>query len=184
MRIRPVKLTSGRPWAMADVWEVLQHLRPEDLYEFAAFGSTPEMAGQHVRALADLGDAWVLVDADAGDEPVFVWGIAQTTPGIYSLWGFGTKRTRRAMPQITRWGMQQWLPVLPSRLPGIRRIEVRVPVSSVHSINWLRKLGMEIECTLPNYCVHGEDVFQLAVTFPKVSVNVHTDSRVATLEHA
>lgn len=185
MRIRAVQLKPTRPWHMAWVNEVLDDLRPEDQYEFAASGSSPQLAGQHIKLLAELGDAWVMVDEGALDvTPVFAWGIAQTTPGIYSLWGFGNKRTRRAMPQITRWGMNWWLPSLRDRLPGIRRIEVRVPVSSVHSINWLRKLGMEIECTLQNYSVHGENFFQLAMTFPKVPVNVHTSSGVLAPEHA
>lgn len=171
MLFRASKLLLERPWLFTDADDVLSDLRPEDLYEFSAMGSTPQLVSQHIRMLVELGEAWVLYWKDA---PVFVWGIAQTTPGIFTLWGFGTKQTRRAMPHITRWGMSWWLPTLRDRIPNIRRIEVRVPVSSVHSINWLRKLGMEIEARLPNYSVHGEDVFQLAMNFPRVSDVQHT----------
>lgn len=180
MLFHVAKFSSSRPWYFCDADEVLDNLRAEDLYEFAAFGTTPEMVARHIRTLVDLGEAYVLYWKDV---PVFVWGIAQTTPGIFTLWGYGTKQTRRAMPHITRWGMQHWLPTLRDRFPDIRRIEVRVPISSVHSINWLRNLGMEIECRLPNYSVHGEDVFQLAMNFPRVPVNVQ-HSRVATPEFA
>jgi ribosomal protein S18 acetylase RimI-like enzyme len=62
--------------------------------------------------------------------------------------------------------MTTWLPDFLARTKA-RRIEVRVPVSSIHSIGWLRKLGMEIEARLPGYSVVGEDFFQLAFTTPK-----------------
>lgn len=155
-----------------DISFVLAHLRQEDQYEFAAVGGSIEQAGAMIPRLIQLGDAWVHWDRETL-EPVFMWGVAEAVPGVYQLWGFGTHRTRRAMPQITRWGLGEWLPSLPQRRPGIRRIEVRVPVSSVHSINWLQKLGMEIETRLPRYGVWGEDFFQLAMTFQKeVSENV------------
>lgn len=168
MRITPVRLDD--PQLVRSVqMNVLSRLRPEDLYEFSAAGRTPQQIADVLEKLAIAGDAWVLLEEDDRyGIPVFCWGVFPVIPGVWQLWGFGTKQTRRAMPQITRWGMQTWLPNF-IKQHNPRRIEVRVPVSSAHSIGWLRKLGMEIEARLPNYSIHGEDFFQLAITFDKRS---------------
>lgn len=166
MQIAHTRLWSTSPDVVPDLTRILSSLRPEDQYELGSVGGSKEQALEVVPHLIARGEAWVHWDKDSLD-PVFMWGVSETISGVYGLWGFGTNQTRRAMPQITRWGMSTWLPDLPRRLPGIRRIEVRVPVSSVHSVNWLRKLGMEVETRLPRYGVWDEDFFQLAMTFPR-----------------
>lgn len=159
-----------------------RNLRPEDLYEIAAVGLTSEEAMGGCLALARNGaGVWLLV---WDGTPVFVWGVNQHHKGTYGLFGFGTNKTRRAMPAITDWGMGFWLHQFIGHT-GARRIEVRVPVSSVHSINWLTALGMTIECTLPNYSVHGEDFFQLSFTirsqaFENVQPTMVRDHRAET----
>lgn len=136
------------------------NLRPEDLYELSAVGLRAKDVPVIVEMSARPGEAHVLF---WDGKPVFVWGVNLHVPGCYGLWGFGTKDTKRAMPSITKWGMRTWLPDFLARTSA-RRIEVRVPVSSVHSINWLKRLGMFVECRLPNYSVVGEDFLQLSYT--------------------
>lgn len=156
----------------ATVEYIGRHLRAEDLYELHAVGMTPDNLSKTVGACRWHGEAWALT---WDNKPVFIWGVNPHVNGVYGLWGFGTKETRRAMPAITRWGMKTWLPDFLARTKA-RRIEVRVPVSSVHSINWLKALGMIPECTLPYYSVIGEDFLQLAYTPTNFRINpyVHT----------
>lgn len=150
---------------------IADNMRPEDLYECAAHGFAPAQLPDAVSMLLHRGVGHMFIDAQTRD-PVFVWGVSEAAVrGVYQLWGFGTDKTRRAMPKITKWGLRVWLPAFPFLHPDARRIEVRVPVSSAHSIGWLRKLGMEIEARLPRYSVHGEDFFQLAMTFPANAAN-------------
>jgi len=149
---------------------IQRHLRHEDLYEMHASGMTPDQLPFVVKCASVIGEAWVLF---WDGKPVFVWGVMSHVPGLYGLFGFGTPDTKRAMPSITRWGMKTWLPDFLAR-SNARRIEVRVPASSVHSINWLKRLGMVPECTLPRYSVVGEDFLQLALTVGQPHVHTGT----------
>lgn len=159
------KLIPGE-WA---IQYISDNLRPDDIYELHAVGWAPSFLPKVIQWSASVGEAWMLHWCG---KPVFIWGVTLRHPGCYGLWGFGTKDTKRAMPSITKWGMRTWLPDFLARTKA-RRIEVRVPVSSVHSINWLKRLGMIPECTLPRYSVVGEDFLQLALTVGHIP-NVHT----------
>lgn len=156
-------------WA---IHTICGNLRPEDLYEVHAIGWTPGQLPYVIQAAQQMGEAWMIYWRA---EPIFIWGANRHLDGVYGLWGFGTSATRRAMPAITRWGMKTWLPDFLARTKA-RRIEVRVPVSSVHSINWLKRLGMIPEATLPHYSVIGEDFLQLAYT-AKFEVNPYVSPR-------
>lgn len=147
---------------------IQRNLRPEDLYEISAVGWKADQVTDVVAMGVLLGEVWLL---NWNGAPVFIWGVNSAVAGIYGLWGFGTKETIRAMPAITRWGMKTWLPDFIART-NARRIEVRLPVSSVHSIKWLTRLGMIPETSLRNYSVIGEDFLQLAYTPQKDFKNV------------
>jgi len=168
MKFDVVQLDPNNPEHHTAVAYIKNCLRPEELYELSAVGAKPDDMLSFVAMGAALGEVWLIC---WHGEPVFVWGVFSTVQGVYGLFGFGTKDTRRAMPAITRWGMNTWLPDFLART-NARRIEVRVPTSSVHSIRWLMKLGMRDECVLHNYSVVGEPFIQLAFT-PKAS-DVHT----------
>lgn len=159
---------------------IFMQIRPEDQYEIAAVGLSLDDARVGVLSLALSGhEVWLLT---WNQWPVFVWGVNPHHKGTYGLFGFGTKDTRRAMPSITRWGMGTWLPDFLARTEA-RRIEVRVPVSSVHSINWLMSLGLQPECTLANYSVVGEPFLQLAFSskaFENVQPTMVRDHRAET----
>jgi len=169
-----VQLDPNNPKHHTAVAYIKNCLRPEELYELSAVGAKPDDVLSFVAMGAALGEVWLIC---WDGEPVFVWGIFSTVQGVYSLFGFGTKETRRAMPSITRWGISTWLTDFLART-NARRIEVRVPASSVHSIRWLTKLGMTIECQLPYYSVVGESFMQLAYTPKDFDVHI-TGSRMA-----
>lgn len=158
-KIDAIRLEPGNALHMLKVDYLCRNLRPEDLYEFSAIGVVPDAAPWIVKQLASVqGDAWLI---EFKGKPVFVWGVSQRHSGVYTLWGFGTKDVRRAMPAITRWGRDEWLPGFLAK-ENVRRIEVRIPISSIHSLKWLQALGMQIETVCPDYSVVGEAFYQLA----------------------
>lgn len=137
---------------------ILEHLRPEDQFEFECAGITE--TASLLDHLLDCPDAWLF---RFKGEPVFVWGTYAVQPHVRWLWGFGTRKTWRIIPFATGWGKMAWIPGMFERTT--RRVEVRVPVSSQHSISWLTKLGMVPECwALLNHSVNGEPMVQLAYT--------------------
>ena len=81
---------------------VCANLRAEDQYEATAAGICKADVPGIVGSMTQYGEAYLLWFRE---QPTFVWGVAPGIPGNFSLWGFGTKNTRRAMPSITRWGI-------------------------------------------------------------------------------
>jgi hypothetical protein len=139
-----------------DVLHIMAGLRDIDRKEFAAAGATLEDA-LHVGTQKDA-----LLFSLRG-EPVFVWG-AYGTKGHVHLWGFGTDNTTRVIPAVTHFVKTWWLPNFFGKDEG-RRIEVRVPLSSQHSISWLLKFGMTVESwNILGATVTGEPSVQLAYT--------------------
>lgn len=120
---------------VADRTHILDHLRPEDETEIAAWGITPL---DFMRVAADRPDTWTF---HYKGTPAFVWGTVELQPGERHLWGMGTKATRWITPYATRWGRQRWIPDAFFER-GTRTIYADVPVISKHSILWLRRLGM------------------------------------------
>ena len=145
-----------------DLWAydyVLDHLRDDDVFEFAAAGLTAADV-KHMRNVLLASNAYYF---SIGDEPVFFWGIVEHR-GVGQLWGFGTPKTRRIIPAATRFGQRFWLPEAFAK-KGLRRIEVRVPLKSHNSVSWLQRLGMTVECwDVRGHSVNGEQCVQLAYT--------------------
>lgn len=142
------------PASPLDVEHVVDRLRPDDVAEALAFGLDPVRGPQTTFEFAT--DSHV---ATVDGEPTFVFGSIQLLPGVRQVFGFGTPRTYRAMPEITRYGHRVWTSQLVDA--GVRRLQVQVPVSSRHSMRWLDKVGFKHEFTMPNYAVDGGAVAQL-----------------------
>lgn len=146
---------------LGDAIEIGGNPRPQDVTEFAATGHTDLTAAAAACFRAANGLAWC---ADWRGQPTFFFGIAPVTPyGGYSLFGMGTPATRRALPALTRWGVNEWLPLLFAE-PDVRRIEARIPISAQHSINWLTACGMKFECVVHQAGATDEPFAQLAIT--------------------
>lgn len=144
---------------------IFENLRPIDKFEF-------ECAGLHwpyteVVSMVTDKDAFV-ISYDL--EPVFAFG-AMRAGHTAHLWGFGTERATRVIPAVTRLVKNWWLPHLFEN-DGVKRIEVRVPLKSQHSISWLRKFGMTVEAwDLQDNFVNGEPGVQLAYTTREYTLN-------------
>ena len=144
----------------SDVDYILANLRPADLYEFACADLCPNRDRDVLVKLATSPEAMVF---RLRGEPVFVWGIHRHAH-VGILWGYGTSKTPRIIPAATRLGKRWWLKRAFDK-EGIRRIEVRVPLNSQHSISWLRKLGMTVECwDIRDHSSNGATMVQLAYT--------------------
>lgn len=150
--------------AMADdstaVAYVVENMRADDAHEWLCVGADPANAN-----LGVLGgdDTWL---ARIGDEPVFVWGTRQASPmlpHVRGLFGFGTDKTRRVIPFLTRWGKSWWMPHAFNDL-GTSRVEVRVPRTCENSIKWLIGLGMRVETSITGMSLNEEPHVQLAFT--------------------
>lgn len=151
-----VKIYEQFAFSHKDVDRVCDNLRDEDLFELSCTDNTPADAAQLAKNASDT----YLVELDGA--PVFVGGIHRVEQHLGFVFGFGTEKTTRIIPQTTRYIRGTWLPWAFQR--GTRRLEVRVPMRSQNSIMWLESLGFKVECALPGYSVNNEPHFQLALT--------------------
>jgi hypothetical protein len=137
--------------------DIVSRLRGEDIREFAVVGAIPDNAFDMAFKANEVYTVFFR------GEPAFIWGTYAPMPNLRQLFGFGTIKTPRVIPALSRWGRNTWLPRIFDEY-GVTRIEVRVPTTSEHSVNWLTKMGMRIECALKHVGVQGDDFFQLAYT--------------------
>jgi hypothetical protein len=101
--------------------------------------------------------------ASIDDIPVFAFGVVvhPLSPHMGSAWGFGTDKTRKVVPEITRFVREALVPELVES--GLRRVEVRALATHTSSVRWLaRSLGALPECDLPQAGANGETFVQLA----------------------
>lgn len=143
---------------------ILTRLRACDRHEIVSVGCTIDDAA---RLCLVAEDCYLM---KYKGEPVFVFGATPSYPHMRHLFGFGTDKTWRVMPGVTRFTNSVWKPRWFND-ERVLRIEVRVPVSCTHSIAWLSKLGMKPECTLDHVGITGERYVQLAYT--KDDFDVH-----------
>lgn len=146
------------PFAMKEVWTVIDNLREIDQYEMAACGmqrDQHELAAKHIRMSSDA----YLVKLNG--EPVFCVGTIERMPGVKSFFGFGTDKTARIMPTFTRFCRQVWFPDLFKA--GMRRGQAQLPLDCVKNWSWLIDLGFTPEATMRNFGAGGETFIQLAL---------------------
>ena len=99
----------------------------------------------------------------ADDEPVFIFGAMSVIPGVYQFWGFGTDKTPRVLPALTKFCKEEFGPYL--YLFGARRVQVHVPLKSQQSFHWLTDhIGMRVEMIMSDYCADGSPMAQLVFT--------------------
>lgn len=137
---------------------VVGDLREEERMEAEAIGADPFVNAPRL-FLASPAPHVVFLDQD----PVFIFGTIPVAPWHHMLWGFGTTKTKRALPAMTRFGRDVWLPYL-FREQSLRRVEVRLPGRATGSITWLSAVGMKTECRLDHCGVSDEPFVQLSYT--------------------
>jgi hypothetical protein len=82
---------------------------------------------------------------------------------VWQVWAFGTKHFRRAVPEITKFLMEDAVPAF-IKNHDPRRLQVQVMRGHDIAQEWLRGLGFVYEGTLHKYGRNGEDFDVLAWT--------------------
>jgi len=130
----------------AQINRVIDNMRLDFQHEFSCVGLVPQLVGlQMVRS------SFVSVYAAIDGQPEFILGAVPQIQGVFGIWGFGTNKTKRAVPALTRY-------VNDCLIPGAfgsgiaTRLEIRVPAQSQWSIDWLcGACGFVPEAMLPGY---------------------------------
>jgi len=158
-----------------EISSVVSAMRREDREECAAWGLDPRDV---VAGLTACDFKWVVYQRQY---PVFIFGLKQHLPDSYYLCGFAAGDMEdKTFVRLTRWGIKTWLPIAFYQL-NVRRIEAIVPVQSVHSLNWLTWLGMQIEGRSKDYVKRGDSFLRLSYTISDYE-ETDTDVHVSTTE--
>lgn len=124
------------PAIVRDASWVTANLRRIDYDE--AFCQMPDGATTMMLAhwLVYSGDAFI---AYLKDEPVFLFGTSAMTATCYSVWGLGTKDTKRVIPAVTRYLMTTHIEKRIAE--GARTMEARSLASHTEAHGWMRAVG-------------------------------------------
>jgi hypothetical protein len=153
-----VTIVPAQQVSVEDVEHIIANMRSADQHEIMSVGANKRLAfALYNSSLQDCQVAY------SDDEPVFVFGSRSSWPHVRGIFGFGTDKTTRVIPEMTRWINAVWKPRVFNEL-GALRIEVRLPVSCDHSIKWLSILGMKRECEIDGFSITGERYVQLSYT--------------------
>lgn len=149
-----------RPADYVDITYVAANMRAIDRRELTAISPVDDALSIATliweRSRGDTGETW---GAYLSDQPVAMFGVALAHPGTYHGWMFGTRRTWRVVPAISRFRR-----VLERGLykSGVQRVEVRALEENETATRWLVSMGAQIECRLPCFGKTGEPFVQLA----------------------
>lgn len=146
------------PACLRDVTWIAANMRAQDRREIAALVGDASMTDAAGAMLRGSPDHAFVAYLDA--EPVAAVGVMRHAAHLGSAWAFGTDRTRRVIPALTRWGIAEWKPRMIA--DGYRRVEVRTIIDHDLSHRWLEKLGFARECLCRGYGRDGETFAQFA----------------------
>ena len=132
---------------------VLGKLRQAEKDEFDALGaSTDQIVGM-------TGNSPIRFAALLNNEPVFCFGASPTFSHVVHVWGYGTDKAVRVLPEMTRFIRNELIKNLSKA--GITRAEVRVSEHNTDSINWFEKyLKATRECELKDMGRDGSRFIQ------------------------
>lgn len=140
--------------AFRDVCFVAAHMRERDRRE--VYCQLPEGARSVDVAVLSYGDGEHAYCAWERGSPVAAFGIAQASfsSTVRSAWAFGTRRMRRAVPAISRFGLETLAPLLLAQ--GVLRLEARSIADHDLAHRWLAVLGARREAELRRWGRGGE----------------------------
>ncbi len=125
-----------KPAVLRDASWITANLRESDRHE--AFCQLTDDVNTVILA------NWLLYSSDAfiaylNNEPVFLFGTSPITACCYSVWGLGTKDTRKVAPAATRYFMQVHME---KRIrEGCRTMEARSLATHTQAHNMMRAVG-------------------------------------------
>lgn len=148
-----------QPACVRDVTWIASNMREDDRREIGCM--LPEGTALSHAAVAMLyGSGEHAFVAYLKGEPVAAVGVSRLSPWLGSAWAFGTDRTRRVIPALTRWVVTEWKPRMIA--DGFTRVEVRTIIDHDLSHRWLESLGFEREGLCRGYGRNSEDFVQYA----------------------
>lgn len=149
------------PATLRDLTYIAANMRPEDWREIEC--QFPEgITSFEIAALAgQFGEAWV---ATSSSQPVAAFGAAPLTYNVLSVWAWGTKGMRRAIPAIGRFLRDERAPDWIAS--GVTRLEAR-SIAGHHSAHrWMTSLGATSQ-PCPEWGRRGEDFILFSWTRAK-----------------
>lgn len=87
------------------------------------------------------------------NQPVAAFGLMPITYVVWQGWAFGTKRMRRTIPLISQFMMAKRKEL---QELGARRLEVRAFKNHSRARMWIRSMGGNYVCDLPDHGRNGE----------------------------
>lgn len=97
-------------------------------------------------------------------QPVAALGVTEMQPGVWAAWAFGTIKTGRVVPYMSRYMMRVLIPAAVAM--GARRVEAR-SISSHHAAHrWIRSLGAHGPVELEQWGKGGETFLLFWWTLP------------------
>jgi hypothetical protein len=127
-----------RPACLRDLSYIMAYLRERDAEE--VYCQLPE-------GTTGIELAYGLLQTDAyvalvNGQPVAGFGTAPLSEVARSVWALGTDKMRRAVPAITRFFQQNYVPKLIS--DGNRVMEARSTVDHVEAHRWMKASGAKV----------------------------------------
>lgn len=151
---------SIQPACLRDATWIAANARHQDRREIECAPLPAATMTEAVYGLLCGSDGHAFIAYADADEPVAVIGVVRLSPWYGSAWAFGTAKTRRVIPALTRWGVETWKPRLIA--DGYRRVEVRTIADHDLSHRWLERLGFVREGVCSGYGRDGQDFVQYA----------------------
>ena len=146
------------PATVRDVTYIAADMRPDDWREIACQVHDGVTPGQIAAAAVAHGESYV---ATLDGQPVAAFGVMPATVNVLTIWAWGTPRTRRVVPAITRFTIADLVPRWLAA--GITRVEARSIAGHDAAHRWLRALGTT-ETALPEWGKGGEAFILFAWT--------------------
>ena len=137
-----------------DVCFVAAHMRAEDRRE--VFCQLADGATSVEAAAISYGNAEHAYCAWYFGSPIAAFGFAPASYGgtVWTAWAFGTRKFKRAVPEISRFALETVAPQL--LWDGVRRVEVRSIAGHDLAHRWLARLGARRDGELRSWGRGGE----------------------------
>ena len=134
-----------------DAGWITAHMRSGDRQEVSC--QFPSATDQELAvALASEKDAYI---AYRDGEPVLLFGVSPMCEVGLSVWALGTDKAKRVIPHVTRYFVNQLMPV--KMREGYRWMEARSIATHYEAHEWMKKTGAEARLRLPDYGKDHED---------------------------
>lgn len=99
-------------------------------------------------------DADLCFCAKIGGQPVFIFGLVRVTEARVEVWGYGSLRTVRVIPAVSRFLYKRVAKLLVGK--GLRRVEARIIKTNRLASLWFKAIGGNQRPDLSDHGRNGE----------------------------